>query len=123
MQTRTAVVIAGVQPEALRALGGDQGLTFTANRHGTLVVGRAGDRVIDYADRLAGPVYDIMYNAGTGWFAVTVYQGLDGTTRWDNRPDAESGYPRVPDILGATSPSSILEALDVEPAVVGYAPC
>lgn len=123
MQTRSAVVIAGASPEAVRAIGGDHHITISANRHGALVAGRAGDRVIDYADRLAGPVYDIMYNASTGWFAVTVYRGLDGTQRWDNRPDADSGYPRIAEVLGATSPSTILEALDVDPGVVGYQPC
>ena len=123
MQTRTAVVISGATPDVVRSIGGDQGLTLSTNRLGTLVVGRAGDRVIDYADRLAGPVYDIMYNASTGWFAVTVYEGLDGVTRWDNRPDADSGYPRVAAVLGATSPATILAALDVDPAVLEYAPC
>lgn len=121
MQTRTAVVIPGATPDAVRAIGGDQGLTLSTNRLGTLVVGRAGDRVIDYADRLGGPIYDIMYNAGTGWFVVTVYRGLQAT-RWDNRPDTDAGYPRIADVLGATSPPAILEALDVAPSAIGYAP-
>jgi hypothetical protein len=62
-----------------------------------------------------------MYNAGTGWFAVTVYRGLAQTTRWDNRPGTNPGYPRVDDILGATTPLSILDALDIPPGVIGYA--
>lgn len=122
LATKTACVIFGAAPAAVADIGTSAAISVRANRIGTLVTGRPGDLVIDYAARLDGPVYDVMYNARTGWFAVTVYRGLDGPTRWDNRPDADAGYPRVPDILGATTPTAILAALDIDPGVLGYAP-
>ena len=119
METRTACVIAGASPtEVERA----DAITVRANRLGVLVTGRPGDRVIDYADRFAGPVYDVMYNPGTGWFVVTIYRRLTPPKRWDNRPGTNPGYERVDDVLGATSPLAILDALDIDPALLGYAP-
>ncbi|HWO20167.1 MAG TPA: hypothetical protein VNO30_15375 [Kofleriaceae bacterium] len=119
--TRTACVIAGATPAQVAAVGTSERIWLRENRLGTLVSGRPGDLVIDYAAELPGPVYDVMYNAGTGWFAVTIYRGLTHTTRWDNRPGTNAGYPRVGDVLGATTPLSILVALDVSSAVLGYA--
>ncbi|MGN6105116.1 MAG: hypothetical protein ACTHU0_08430 [Kofleriaceae bacterium] len=119
--TRTACVIAGSPPEDVAAIGQTDQITLRSNKHGTLVTGRPGDLVIDYAAELPGPVYDVMYNASTGWFVVTVYRGLERTTRWDNRPGTNPGYPRTDDILGATTPLAILEALDIDPAALGYA--
>jgi hypothetical protein len=115
-------VIADATPESVNALGGGTDLTFAANRIGTIVTGPVGDRVIDYADRVDGPVYDVMYHSKTGWFAVTIYRGLENTVRWDNRPDANPGYPRVDTVLGASSPLAILDALDIDPALVDYHP-
>ena len=119
--TRTVCVISGSTPQEVAAVGSSEHVVLRPNRLGTLVSGRPGDLVIDYAAELPGPVYDVMYNAGTGWFVVTVYRGLDRTTRWDNRPGTNPGYPRVDDILGATTPLEILAALDVAPGVLGYA--
>jgi hypothetical protein len=121
ISTRTACVIAGATPEEVAAVGTSGRVAMRPNRLGTLVSGRPGDLVIDYAAELPGPVYDVMYNATTGWFAVTVYRGLERTTRWDNRPGTNPGFPRVEDILGATTPLEILAALDIAPAVLGYA--
>ena len=33
--------------------------------------------------------------------------------RWDNRPGTNPGYTRTGDILGATTPLAILDALDI----------
>lgn len=121
LPTRTACVIAGATPAQVAAVGTSDRIRLVPNRLGTLVSGRPGDLVIDYAAELPGPVYDVMYNAGTGWFAVTVYRGLDRTTRWDNRPGTDPGFPRAADVLGATAPLAILEALDIAPGVLGYA--
>lgn len=95
-------------------------MTSRTNRHGTLVTGKPGELVIDYAAELVGPVYDVMYNADTGWFAVTVYRGLHQPVRWDNRPGTNPGYPRTDAILGASTPIGILDALDVPAASIGY---
>jgi hypothetical protein len=119
--TRSACVIAGATPAQVAAVGTSERVQLRANRLGTLVSGRPGDLVIDYAAELPGPVYDVMYNAGTGWFAVTIYRGLEHTTRWDNRPGTNPGYPRVDDVLGATTPLTILAALDISPGMLGYA--
>ena len=121
LATRTACVISNAAPEEVAKVGASERVTLRANKHGTLVTGRPGDLVIDYAATLAGPVYDIMYSARTGWFSVTVYRGLERTVRWDNRPGTNPGYPRTDDILGATTPIAILAALDVPPSAVGYA--
>lgn len=118
--TRTACVIAGATPEQVVAAGVNARIAVRANRLGTLVTGRPGDLAIDYAAELDGPVYDIMYNSSTGWFSVTVFNGLDQPSRWDNRPGTDPGYPRVNDILGATTPMAILAVLDVPPDAVGY---
>jgi hypothetical protein len=121
LPTRTAVVVAGAAPADLARIGSSPAITMRENKLGTLVTGRVGNLVIDYASELAGPVYDIMYSAKTGWFAVTVYRGLEHTVRWDNRPGTNPGYPRTDDILGQTTPIGILAALDVPPAAIGYA--
>lgn len=118
--TRTACVVHGASPAQVAAVGTAADAALRPNRLGTLVTGRPGDHVIDYAAELAGPVYDVMYNAGTGWFAVTIYRGLQPPTRWDNRPGQDAGYPRAPDILGATTPLAILSALDIPADAVGY---
>lgn len=119
--TRSACVIAGAAPVQVAAVGTSGEIQLRENRLGTLVSGRPGPLVIDYAAELPGPVYDVMYNAGTGWFAVTVYRGLEHTTRWDNRPGTDPGFPRVDDILGAATPLEILAALDIAPGIIGYA--
>ncbi len=118
---RTACVVAGAPPEHVAAVGTSDRITLRPNKLGTLVTGRPGDLVIDYAHELPGPVYDVMYSAKTGWFSVTVFRGATPPVRWDNRPDANPGYTRTPDILGATDPLAILTALDVPASALGYA--
>ena len=120
MPTRSACVVVGATPAELAAIGTGDQIAARANRLGTLVTGRPGDLVIDFALGVTGPVYDVMWNAETGWFAVTIYRG-EQAVRWDNRPGTNPGYPRVDDVLGATTPRTILEALDVPPEVIGYA--
>jgi hypothetical protein len=120
VQTRTACVIVGAAPEEVVAVGMNARIAVRANALGTLVTGRPGDLVIDYAAELAGPVYDIMYNAQTGWFSVTVFKGLAPPVRWDNRPGTNPGYPRVDDILGASTPMMILTVLGIPPDAIGY---
>jgi hypothetical protein len=117
--TRTACVIVGATLAEVEAIGMDDRIAIRSNTLGVLVTGRPGDRVIDYAAMFAGPVYDVMFNARTGWFSVTIFRGL-AACRWDNRPDSDPGYPRIPDVLGATTPVSILAALDVPPAAIDY---
>jgi hypothetical protein len=119
MPTRTACVIAGATPDEVKAVGTNDTLAVRENRLGTLVTGKPGDIVVEYAFALAGPVYDVMWNAETGWFAVTIYRGQQAV-RWDNRPGTDAGYPRVDDVLGATTPRAILEALDVPADAIGY---
>ena len=120
MPTRSACVIAGAKPAVVAARGTTDKVTLRENRLGTLVTGRPGDLVIDYALDLPGPVYDVMWNPETGWFAVTIYRG-EKATRWDNRPGTDPGYPRTGDVLGASTPRTILEALDVPADAIGYA--
>lgn len=122
LATRTACVVVGVAPDAVTQLAQSDVITVRANKLGALITGKPGGLVIDLAAELSGPVYDIMYCARTGWFAVTVYRGLGGAVRWDNRPSTYPGYPRVDDILGARDPLAILAALDVPAAALGYAP-
>jgi hypothetical protein len=117
--TKSACVIAGATPEQVAEIGVTDRIAVRKNALGTLVTGRPGDLVIDYAEAFSGPVYDVMYNAQTGWFSVTVYRGID-VTRWDNRPADEAGYPRVDAILGATTPMTILAVLDIPPDALGY---
>jgi hypothetical protein len=52
---------------------------------------------------------------------VTIYRGESQPVRWDNRPGEDAGYPRTGDVLGATTPAAILEALDVRAEDLGYA--
>jgi hypothetical protein len=117
---RTACVVVGAAPDKVAAVGSNEQTRLRANKLGTLVTGRPGDLVIDYAAELPGPVYDVMYSARTGWFSVTVFRGLDPPVRWDNRPGEDPGYPRIQDVLGATTPTMILDVLDIPPAALGY---
>lgn len=119
--TRTACVVRNATPRQVAAVGTCHEISLRENRLGTLVTGRPGDLVIDYAATLEGPVYDVMYNANTGWFSVTVFRGLSQPSRWDNRPGTNPGYPRTDAILGATTPLAILAALDIPPEAIGYA--
>ena len=120
MATRSACVVAGARPDEVAAVGKTDNIAMRPNRLGTLVTGRPGDLVIDYGFELSGPVYDVMWNAETGWFAVTIYRG-EQVTRWDNRPGTNPGYPRADDVLGASTPRTILQALDIPPEAIGYA--
>jgi hypothetical protein len=117
---RTACVVVGATPDQVAAIGSNGKTTLRANKLGTLVTGRPGGLVIDYAAELEGPVYDVMYSARTGWFSVTVFRGLEPPVRWDNRPGTNPGYPRIDDVLGATTASAILDALDIPPDELGY---
>jgi hypothetical protein len=117
---RTACVVVGAVPEQVAAVGTNTRTALRANKLGTLVTGRPGDLVIDYAAELPGPVYDVMYSAQTGWFSVTVFRGLQPPVRWDNRPGTDPGYRRIDDVLGATTPTMILDALDIPPTALGY---
>jgi hypothetical protein len=117
---RTACVVVGAAPAEVAAVGSNERTSLRSNKLGTLVTGRPGDLVIDYAAELAGPVYDVMYSAQTGWFSVTVFRGLEPPVRWDNRPGTDAGYARIDDVLGATTPTEILAALDIPPAALGY---
>ena len=119
--TRSACVVAGAIPEQVRALAGDLPVELRANRLGTLITGRPDGLPIDCAAELPGPVYDVMYSARTGWFAVTIYRGLAQPSRWDNRPGTDAGYPRIDAVLGQATPRAILEALDVPAEAIGYA--
>ncbi len=121
MPARSACVVAGATPDQVRAAGAPPTVTVAANRLGALVIGGSlGGLPIDLAAELPGPVYDVMYSADTGWFAVTVYRGETQPVRWDNRPEETCGYPRVAEILGATTPLAILAALDVPASALGY---
>ena len=117
---RTACVVVGAIPEQVAAVGTNERTALRPNRLGTLVTGRPGDLVIDYAAELTGPVYDVMYSARTGWFSVTVFRGMEPPLRWDNRPGSDPGYQRIGDVLGATTPTMILDALDIPAAALGY---
>ena len=117
---RTACVVVGVAPDQVAAIGTNDHTTLRANKLGTLVTGRPGDLVIDYAAGLTGPVYDVLYGPKTGWFSVTVFCGLAPPVRWDNRPGSNPGYIRIEDVLGATTPTMILNALDIPPTALGY---
>jgi hypothetical protein len=124
VRARSACVVVGATPSevaALRDTEPEADFQVRANRHGALLFGRLSGLPIELADAFDGPVYDIMYNPTSGWFSVTVFKGVrESPVRYDNRPDEEAGYPRVGDILGATSPPDILEALDVPAEVIGY---
>ncbi len=122
VETRTACVIVAATPPEVGSVGNSSAVTIRRNRLGTVVTGKPGDLVIDYAARFEGPVYDVMYNPSTGWFVVTIYRGLTPPTRWDNRPGTNPGYTRVDDVLGAASPLAILDVLDIDPQAIGYAP-
>jgi hypothetical protein len=122
VDTRTACVIVGATPSDVATVSESSSISIRENRLGTLVAGKPGDLVIDYAAKFAGPVYDVMYNARTGWFVVTIYKDLAAPLRWDNRPGTSNGYTRTDDVLGATSPLEILRALDIDASLLGYAP-
>lgn len=115
-------MIVGATPGEVAAIGEASSISVRENRHGTLVTGKPGDLVIDYAAQFEGPVYDVMYNPRTGWFVVTIYRDLAPPERWDNRPGTNPGYTRVASVLGAASPLEILRALDIEASLIGYAP-
>lgn len=115
--TRSVCVVTGVAPDRIPA---KPSIEVRANRLGALITGRPGDLVVDLAHDTPGPVYDVMWNSATNWFAVTIYRGNDAV-RWDNRPGTDAGYPRVEDVLGATTPRTILAALDIPPDAIGYA--
>jgi hypothetical protein len=120
-RARSACVVAGASPDQVAAVGDSDRVVIRRNALGTLVTGRLGPLPIDYAVALPGPVYDVLYSQRTGWFAVTIYRGETQPVRWDNRPGAEAGYPRVDSILGASTPPTILAALDMPPESIGYA--
>jgi hypothetical protein len=118
--TRTACVIVGATLDEVTGIGMSDRIAVRTNKLGVLVTGRPGDLVIDYAAELDGPVYDVMYNTQNAWFSVTIFRGLADTKRWDNRPGTDPGYPRVDDVLGASTPMAILAVLDIPPDAIGY---
>ncbi len=120
-RARSACVVSGASPDQVAAVADGDRIVMQRNALGTLVTGRLGSLPIDVAVALPGPVYDVLYSASTGWFVVTVYHGEAPPVRWDNRPGDDAGYPRVEAILGASTPTTILAALDMSPDSIGYA--
>jgi hypothetical protein len=114
-KARSACVIVGSTPEQVAAIHVGDHLSIRANRLGTLVMGRLGSLPVDYADQLDGPVYDVLYNPTTGWFSVTIFEGMEPPRRFEPGAtgDVVGGYARAPDILGATDAPAVLAALDV----------
>ncbi|HTJ47136.1 MAG TPA: hypothetical protein VL463_33775 [Kofleriaceae bacterium] len=122
-RARSACVVVGAGTEEVEQLGkAEPNVDFHVrpNKHGVLIYGRLRGLPIELADAFDGPVYDILYNPTSGWFSVTVFKGIrESPVRYDNR-EGECGYPRVHEILGATSPRDILDVLDVPADVIGY---
>ena len=114
-KARSACVIVGATPDEVARIHVSSDLTIRGNRLGTLVLGRLGSAPLDYAEALDGPVYDVMFNPATGWFCVTIFEGMAMPRRFDPgaEGDTAGGYARVRDILGASEPAAILAALDV----------
>jgi hypothetical protein len=114
-KARSACVVVGATPEAIARIHVSDDLAIRANRLGTLVMGRLASLPLDYAEQFDGPVYDILYNPETGWFSVTIFDGMEPPRRFDASADGDTagGYTRVHDILGASDPRAILAALDV----------
>lgn len=120
-KARSACVVVGATPEQVADVMVTDELSIRANRLGTLVLGRLGSLPVDYAERFGGPVYDILYNPTTGWFCVTVFDDDRPPHRFEPGAtgDTVGGYARADDILGATTPEAILDALDVPREVIG----
>jgi hypothetical protein len=118
-KARSACVIVGASPEQVAAVADGDRITMRRNALGTLVTGRLGSLPIDWAASIDTPIYDVLYSRDTGWFSVTIFQGDTQPVRWDNRPGENAGYPRIPDIRGATTPATILAALDIPPDSIG----
>jgi hypothetical protein len=120
-RARSACVVVGAAPDEVAAVRITDEMSVRANRLGTLVLGRLGSLPVDYAERFDGPVYDVLYNPTTGWFCVTIFDGGLEPRRFEPGAtgDTVGGYRRAPDILGATTPETILDALDVPREVIG----
>jgi len=120
-RARSACVVVGATPDEVAAVKVTEEMTIRANRLGTLVLGRLGSLPLDYAERFDGPVYDILYNPTTGWFVVMIFEGFEPPRRFELGATGETagGYTRIGDVLGATTPEAILDALDVPREVIG----
>jgi hypothetical protein len=120
-KARSACVIVGATPDAVAAIHVADHFAIRANKLGTLVVGRLGGLPLDYSEAFDGPVYDVLYNPETGWFAVTIFEGMEPPRRFDPTATGEmaGGYARVADILGAREPRAVLDALDVPTDLLG----
>jgi hypothetical protein len=120
-RARSACVVVGAAPDDVAAVKVTAELSIRANRLGTLVLGRLGSLPVDYAERFDGPVYDVMFNPTTGWFTVTIFDAGLHPRRFELGATGATagGYERAPDILGATTPEAILDALDVPREVIG----
>lgn len=119
-KARSACVVVGVTPDEVTRVHVSAEMTIRANRLGTLVMGRLGSLPLDYAEQFDGPVYDLMYNPTTGWFSVTIFEGVEPPRRFEPgaTDDVVGGYARAPDILGATTREAVLAALDVPASFV-----
>jgi hypothetical protein len=119
-RARSACVVVGATPAEVAEVRVSDSFSIRANRLGTLVLGRLGSLPVDYAERFAGPVYDLLYNPTTGWFCVTIFEGDAPPRRFEPGATADTlgGYPRAADVLGATTREAVLAALDVPPDFV-----
>lgn len=118
---RSACVVVGATPDEVAAVHVGADLAIRANRLGTLVTGRLASLPLDYAERFDGPVYDVIANPATGWFAVTIFDGYAAPRRFEPGATGATlgGYARVADVLGATTREAVLAALDIPPEVLG----
>ena len=120
---RKVCVVANATIDELQQVYSGDDVTFQQSPAGVLCYGELRTLAVDFAYALPGPVYVVLFYAGTDRFDVTVYgnearcQAEFVSNRKGERIDAESD-PLVNPILGETLPRKILERLHIPPDVL-----
>lgn len=118
----SVAVVEGASVPEIRQVLTDHGVAdwirLTANRRGVLVTaesGPLGTQAWDIAEALpAAKVYYVQRHPTTGAFSVLVLHGSE-EAGWFRTPPLDDDTPGLTQILGASTPEAILDALDIPP--------
>jgi hypothetical protein len=104
--------------QVLDSLGDTSWIQLTPSRRGVLVSsdsGPLGTQAWDIAEALpAARVYYVQREVAVEAFSVVVLRGAE-EVGWLRIPPLDDDTPRLTDILGASTPAAILDALDIPP--------
>jgi hypothetical protein len=117
---RSAVIVDGFKPERVRKVFAREGMGFVPHSRGTLVTGGRGTEALRYATQLDTTVYTVLHNLESGFFACSIDQpGQPEQIFYLGELANLDKYKILDAVLGASTPTGICRALEIDPTLLG----